>query len=477
MDANDTSDLYLLTKRYLEEFPLSKEQVLREYKAFIASNAHVLSRGYVPNKDICKSRVAEDWGTYISAMSEAGGWSSDEQCEIYTQRQKEFQMVCLKLREENKNSNPFEVSPVKSKSTVVLNTEVHADGGMIKSSVTAGVSKVCRCAGPVVEFSGVSEVKRKAVKHIPNYHKGMSCSKEECYDALKKYCEEHEFILQGVPSPLYTTSCWHMLNYYLQLMHPNDNSQLHVLCKKYFTKHFFTRSMILKEYEVNRAKLLALIPMPNSIDKYNAMMLLDYEWPYTSASMDMVKGWKKKPVGDKERNAGQLNYCYKICTDWLKHRDSAEVQTNHKQSKATVSINNLEKRNSSAPISVARQGSTVKREQTKEPTASTSSASTKVNTHSKKLKEVSNESQWLRDFSNKYFYDSSDDEEESHSVQSSSSSSYDGYGSDSCEDHDENASDSYEDCDETVRDGSEGDAISDYGSESGWNSDHSNGDY
>ena len=78
MDANDTSDLYLLTKRYLEEFPLSKEQVLREYKAFIASNAHVLSRLYVPNKDICKSRVAEVWATYISAMSEAGAWSSDD---------------------------------------------------------------------------------------------------------------------------------------------------------------------------------------------------------------------------------------------------------------------------------------------------------------------------------------------------------------------------------------------------------------
>ena len=156
--------------------------------------------------------------------------------------------------------------------------------------------------------------------------------------------------------------------------------------------------------------------------------------------MDAVKGWKKKPAGEKERFARQLDYSLNSCINWLKYQESSKV-------------------------SVVCQDSTFQPKQTKEPIASTSNTSTKVNTYSKKLKEVSNESQWLRDFSNKYFYDSSDDEEDGHSVQSSSSSSYDGYGSDS-----------YEDRDETVRDNSEGDAVSDYGSESEWNSDHSSGD-
>jgi hypothetical protein len=346
-------------------------------------------------------------------MSEAGCWSSDEQCEIYTQRQKEFQMVCLKLREENKNSNPFEVSPVKSKSTVIVDTEIHADGGMIKSSVTAGVSKVSRSAGPVVKLSGVSEVKRKAVRYIPNYSKEISCSKEECYNALKNNCAEHEFILEGVSSSLYTTACWYRLRYNLQLMNPDDTSKLHLLSKMYFVEHSLPKDRILKEFDSIMTRLRALISMYDSIDKYNAMTLSELDLRCILVAMDKVNGWSVKRTGEREKSVYLWDYSLKYCTEWLKHRESVHVQT-------------------------------------KEPT----------------VKEVSNESQWLRDFSNKYFYDSSDDEEDGHSAQNSSSSSYDGYGSDS-----------YEDCDESVRDGSEDDAISDYGSESGWNSDQSNGDY
>jgi hypothetical protein len=427
MDVGDTSVLYLLAKRYIDEFPLSKDQVLSEYKAFQSIHIDIVSGVYDANERNCDPSIERIWGDLISAMSEADCWSSREMCNVHTQRLRDFRRECSKWWMKCKKPDQLDTSLVPNESVV--------RGGSSDrnhSSVISGVVNGSQCTAEVVEVKAMLSVNGDecdTVRYLPEYSKDISCSEKECYNSLYDLCVDNKFILHGESSPLYTTDCWNMLGYNLQRMNPDDISELYVLCKKYFAEHPLPKDRILSEYKVFVTKLYNIISMSNSDAKYSTMNSTHYEWHCTLMAMDWTDGWCGKPEGERQKFINLWSDLEESSTEWLKKRGTVAVQSNPSTVMTVPESSAVKGRTVSVTeVPVVRQGSTVQRKVAKKSSISRSGISLNIGVTSREFKKASNNSLWRQDYLNKIFFGSSDDEEEDggDSIGSSSSSDYEG---------------------------------------------------
>ena len=460
IDVKDVSVLYQLAKRYLVEFPLTKEQVMREYKAFEVSHADIVSGVYAANERNCVSGIEDVWSGLIAAMTEVKCWSSNERCKLHSQRLREFRIVCLNWRNERRNANRMEASlDVVNTNAIIESTDKYFVSGANNSLASVDGGKVPQCKTKVVDdklLLAVKDYKCEVVTYIPEYSKEISCSKEECYNALYDQCVDNVFIIQGRSSHLYTTECWYMLGYNLQCMNPEDRSVLCVLCEKYFAKHPLPKDRILNEYKVLMTKLSTMMSTSDSDEKYNSMRLSMFEWQCISLAMNKVDGWYERPAGERELSAKLWNDFEESCTEWLNNREAAAVQSRRRQALiytevkaifksvcervfergAAVTTTDAVSRRSlpDGKVHAVHQEPRVKRRVTKKSSVSRSGISLNIGINSREFEKASENSLWRQDYLNKIFFDSSDDEDEeegdSVSIMRSSSSECGGYYSD-----------------------------------------------